>query len=729
MKRPTYLEIGRRPMFGRPQRRIAGPVEPPPDPDARADFDLGTWRVRPPLARMTRADRIVALDPGTLALILILVDAPPEGVNRELLAARIYGAAEADEEARLKRSLSFLRRIFALDGSIKLENAPGDCYRLAAGAPRAGSAALPADADALHELPVAPAPRTRALIPRLKIFALAVLIVTALGVATVYLLGGPSREVSGRLLNARPFADPPGLATHPAFAPDGRQVVYSARAPRAEGASLYIAPLAGGAPRRLTDGRFEDLYPVWSPAAARIAFVRLTGGFCEVMLIAPDGSGEEKLADCAAPGPVAFSRDGGALIYSHKPAAISPAQLVSISLATHQQVGVSNPTIGMRGDSAPALAPNGRRLAFVRTRAPGVADIVLIDGGGAAGRVTQDEEPVAGLAWLAGSRSILFAAARAGRSSLWRVSAEGGTVTSVLATDRELAAPAVSPDGRHVLYEAWVRERELVSVPLEEEQPASPIAADARDARLSPDGRSLAYLRSEAGRDALWLADASGANGRRIASPAPSLASPAFSPDGRHVALMGAENGRTEIYEVRLASGESAPLTHDGTARNPSFSRDGRRLYFASRAAGGRYQLWRRAWPEPGPAEQVTSEGGIFAIEAKDGDTLYYARPDRIGLWQRGREPGGDEMLVTAALAPADALNFAVTREAIYLVIRPDGEHAHLARFSLANKLLARLRALPKFATDSGLSASEDGHVIATREAGASARIDIADLE
>ena len=54
MKKPGYLELGRRTVFGRPAKKAVGPVAPPPDPKDYADFDLGTWRVRPSLGRMPR---------------------------------------------------------------------------------------------------------------------------------------------------------------------------------------------------------------------------------------------------------------------------------------------------------------------------------------------------------------------------------------------------------------------------------------------------------------------------------------------------------------------------------------------------------------------------------------------------------------------------------------------------------------------------------------------------
>jgi Tol biopolymer transport system component/DNA-binding winged helix-turn-helix (wHTH) protein len=732
MKRPTFLEAGRRQLFGRTVRRISGPVEPPPDPQATADFDLGSWRVRPTLARLTRADRLVALDPVALAVLLILAEAPAEGVNRDLLAARVFGSVEA--EPKLRRTLSFLRGVLSTDRTVRIENAPGDAYRLVTYSADGGVDGQSAALGPLRETPSGPAPARRRMVHRLRALALAVLVVAAIGVGTVYLLGGPTRPVAGEIGPPTPFAAEPGVAAAPAFAPDGRQVVYSWRAPSDSASHLYLRSTAGGPAHSLTHGEGDDRYPAWSPVGGRIAFVRSTAASCELYLIAPDGSDEKKLTDCSVIGPVAFSRDGGSLLYSQNATPLSPRQLISLALATGTLRGVTNPTIGMPGDTQPALAPNGRRLAFVRTRAPGIADIALIDGAGAVARVTNDELPVAGLSWLPGSRTLLYGSTRGGRASLWRIAADGGTPVLALSGARDLENPVVAPDGRHVLFETWQRHTRLIGVPLGSglDLPATPLLAAPvadRDPQVSADGLQLCYISHRAGHDELWLATADGAGPHRLGTTGPDyLDSPAWSPDGKHVAVTGGSDGTFDVYVFEVGSGAVRRLTSEGSARSASFSRDGRRLYYASRTSG-RYEIWRRLWPEGGAAEPVTTGGGSFGLEARDGDTLFYVRPDRTGLWQRSRDPGGDETLVTAALLPQDAHNWTVTGDAIYFVTRPDGEHAQLVRYSLSNKLVTRLRALPQLYDHSGLAVRMDGRsVIATQFTGAEAQLEVAEL-
>ncbi|MGI8746617.1 MAG: TolB family protein [Bryobacteraceae bacterium] len=56
----------------------------------------------------------------------------------------------------------------------------------------------------------------------------------------------------------------------------------------------------------------------------------------------------------------------------------------------------------------------------------------------------------------------------------------------------------------------------------------------------------------------------------------------------------------------------------------PSWSRDGRWIYFTSRRTG-RAEVWKIA-PGGGAEQQVTRNGGFHAQEAADGRTLYYTK-------------------------------------------------------------------------------------------------------
>ena len=758
MKRPTYLELGRRTLFGRPTRRRTDPLEPPPDPQLATDFELGTWRVRPSLGRMTRADRIVALDLASLQIILILAAAPPGGVNRDDLAARVFATADpADYEPKLRRSLGFLRRMFSEDGAVRLENAPGDCYLLCVGAPVPGRGLRAAAPAVMQEASGVEAPARRGRRRWLGV-ALAALVVLGLGAGFVALVGRGTPVARGTVARVTALASEPGIKTSPSFAPDGRQLVYSWQLPGASEAHLYVRGIGGGAARAITTGPARDLYPVWSPGAALIAFQRVAGADCAVFVVAPDGSGEREVGRCdfGASGPMAFARQGTALVYAHRTAALLPMQLVSLALANGQLTGVTNPVIGMPGDSQPTLAGNGRRLVFVRTRSPGVADLNLIEmAAGEVERITRDGVPPQGAVWDSGGRSLLFASARGGRSALWRTLLDGTEFQQLYSAGGELRAPAVSSDGRQLAFEHWQTATRLVRVPLADAAgnssapaplaiapvataPAATATAPAagalyRHAQLSPDHTQLVFVSNRGSGEQLWVMPAAGGASRELTRAGGDyLATPRWSPDGRTVVFAAAQAGRFDLWSVAVASSRAERLSDDGRSRNPTFSRDGRWLYFASTRGGrlGDWQLWRRAWPDGRTAEQLTTAGGFAAQESRDGGTLYFVRSDRGGLWSRDREPGGDEILVLPELAVADWDNWDVDSEAIWFVARDATGAPTLARYGFASQAITRLRPLPALLPRSGLALDADGRALILAEVTqASADLEIAALD
>ncbi len=738
VKRRGYLELGKRHAFGRPAKKPVGPVAPPPDPASVADFELGTWRVRPALGRMTRADRIVALDKPTLAAILILAEQPAGGINRDQLAARIYGGGTAeDHEPKLRRVLGLLRRVFSEDGAVRIANAPGDAYVLEVGEPVPGRGLKGGDSLVLRDDPGAVDAWTSRKRKRWLAVGLASLVVGGLSLGFYELVDRGHVVLFGVVTNVVSFATEPGEKTSPSFSPDGRQVVYSWRLTDGSGTHLVVRPRGGGSWRPLTQGAGRDVFPAWSPANSRIAFERVTDSGCAVYVVAPDGENERRLGDCdfGAVGRLTWTPDGRSLIYAHRVQPGLSRQLVSYDVDTGKLTGITNPVVGMPGDMQPALAPTGRRLVFVRARATGVEDLSLLDiGTVAVERFTRDRRALAGAAFEAGTQSVIFSSPRGGRYALWRVRLNRSAPELVVASANELRAPATSNDGRLLAYEEWQYATRLTRVPGDPSgTPAevhSAAAALERQPQLSPDGSQLVFVSNQGGHEQLWLAPVAGGTARALtASDLDYLETPRWSADGRLVVFAGSRKGQFEIWTVAVADGHLERIVDDGVSRAPSFSHDGRWLYFASTRSGS-WQIWRSAWPAGGTTEMLTTEGGLAALESRDGEALYYVRADRPGLWLRNPAPGGDETLVAPDFSPADWANWALTETAVWFIRRPDIGPPELDRYSIGNHLVNSVRALPDLLDSSGMTVTADGEgVIVATIASARADLKLATLE
>ena len=101
--------------------------------------------------------------------------------------------------------------------------------------------------------------------------------------------------------------------------------------------------------------------------------------------------------------------------------------------------------------------------------------------------------------------------------------------------------------------------------------------------------------------------------------------SPNWSPDGRTIAFDAYDpDGHVHVWIIPAEGGTPRRITKPtGDQTVPTWSRDGKWIYFSEAREGGR-DIWR-APATGGPAEQLTRTGtGFLAYESADGASLLY---------------------------------------------------------------------------------------------------------
>ena len=320
------------------------------------------------------------------------------------------------------------------------------------------------------------------------------------------------------------------------------------------------------------------------------------------------------------------------------------------------------------GDTAPALSPDGRRVALSRR-----GEIVVVElWTGTTARLTSnpralDTDP----AWSPDGRRIAWASGRPGALDLYAMDADGRGKRALVrgpGNDRE---PAWSPDGRRLAF-ASTRETgsyDLWAVPAAGGEPERLLAAPGhqRGPAWAPGGLRLAYASSANGNTDVWTVSAAGTAPRRLTRAAAFDGRPAWSPDGRAVAFVSGRGGAAAVWAA---------------------GRRGERPVRLAGAGLGSRLAWGLAPPGPPrlPGEALPdldqrAPAGLVVTRARGRVRLGFASAvDNVGAgaaWVRATREPGDRFMRAHQLVPLAAGGVRVHRDVGVLRYTPHPPHYH----------------------------------------------------
>ena len=738
-KKPTgFLEIVRQKRAAQNVNWSRGPLPTPVDLTEVADFTLGTWQVEVQGACLRRAHRVFELDEQVIKAVVLIHQAGSEGIRRDILCLHLFGPVRPENHpAKLRRITSFLRRVLGDDGSVRLLNTPNDGYAFEVGQPIEGRAQVEEmDPDAPMRMETH---SVRAYLGRGRrrglALSAAVAVVIALGLVLILLVERREGVLYGQVVQTALIAHEPGQQLSPSFSPDGSKIVYSWLKPDGS-QKLYIRSIENGEMVQLTDGPGRDENPAWAPKGGQIAFTRRGADGCAVMLVAATGGSSRRVGDCEfrSAGQMAWSRDASAVTFAHRNGWESPGQIVLINLSDNKLYGVTQPAVGMPGDSQPALSTTGKRLAFVRTRTAGAEDLQVLEfDSGKPVRMTFDYAPITGTSWEQGGHSIVVASSRRGEDALWRIRMDGAPAERLVPSTDPQRRPAVTDDGRGLAYEHWRVTTQFVRYTTDSESQGQAFrrgTALERGLSLSNDGHLGVYVSNLGDHDRLYVANMPDGVPRPITKGTYDyIETPRISPDGTKVAFAAVNKGHIDVYFADVTgAGSESRISGDGESHAPAWSHDGKALYFSSTRQGKRWQIYRQRI-DSGSVEQLTEEGGLAGQESTDGQWLYFVRPDRKGLWQRSTKPGGDDQFLTGELSPLDWRNILVAGDAVWFISRPAGDPT-LSRYVFAKGRAEAGPLVLGMLTDSGIALLPGGkEVVLSAVADTQVDIELATLQ
>lgn len=229
---------------------------------------------------------------------------------------------------------------------------------------------------------------------------------------------------------------------------------------------------------------------------------------------------------------------------------------------------------------------------------------------------------------------------------------------------------------------------------------------------FSPDGKKVAFESDRLGFWDIWTCDVNGTNCDQVTDLHGTAGRARWSPDAHYIAFEFHPGERSEIYVVEVPGGVPHLVRTIPGADNlsPSWSRDGKWLYFASKNGSEPFQIWRIPFPGGSPI-RLTKNGGIAPEESSDGCYLYYAKYEQGGVWKMPLQ-GGEESEVLSEIRGGGWAEWALRPNGIYYLKYGKYPQASIALFEFATRNSIPIWDLEKEA-GWGLSMSQDGKSIA----------------
>jgi Tol biopolymer transport system component len=367
--------------------------------------------------------------------------------------------------------------------------------------------------------------------------------------------------------------------------------------------------------RVLTPAGRDDSDPSWSPDGLRIAFSFYNGRRSRIGVLELGTGLVRDLGDGFNPD---WSPDGRRLVFLDAEG-FDDLMTMNANGANRSRLGLG--AAGIADETDPAWSPNGREIAFVGDGL-WIADV----SSGKARRVRPEGVPGAA-SWSPDGRTVAFDCATR-RFEVCLVGADGRHLRGLT---RKARHPNWSPRGRLIA----ATRQDVIKPGILVFRPNGKLVHALRNgsasADWSPNGKRLVAERELVGGPRLYATDASRGSMARLTQGSFRDTAASWAPNGRSVAFRRHVHGRCTITVLDTASRKARTLVRStvdlGCVDQPTWSVDGRRVYFSSRG-----DLW---WvPSRGGRPRRltrTSERERSPRVAPDGRSLGFV--DGQGAW------------------------------------------------------------------------------------------------
>jgi serine/threonine protein kinase len=399
-----------------------------------------------------------------------------------------------------------------------------------------------------------------------------------------------------------PLATEEGFKATPAWAPNGKDIAYSADV---DGVlQIFVRGLNSPTRAQITKAPADCETPIWSPDGATVYYrmngdlwsSSAAGGLAEVV------QHNASAAAMSSGNTLAFLRADTTgkeplTLWTASPPRSAPVQRTFAPLVS-----------GNYGDGHLAYSRDGSQLGLWLARWGGHSELwTLPIPAGEPKKLMELPNFAHEFDWMPDGRHIVFGAPAPGTPGpdLQVADTVTGRVRRVTVTPKDLLDPAVSPDGNQLAFTAAMDDFDLLQVPLDG-SPATKVLATSRneqDPSWSPVADQYAYTTDRTGSAQIWLRSRAGDWERPLVTEKDfgmawitSINETSFSWDGQRIAYaVGGDNGHA-VWVSSVQGGSPQRLTQGQTdQRSPSWGPEGNWIAFLE-STGGRWTL-KKAQP------------------------------------------------------------------------------------------------------------------------------------
>jgi len=470
------------------------------------------------------------------------------------------------------------------------------------------------------------------------------------GSEIAFVSGGDIWTVASGGGTARLLVADGGTASRPLYAPDGKYLAYSSQRP-GTGSEVTVLALDGGEAKRLTfDGAGDaNTLDGWSHDSRDLYFTT-SGGNIAYM-------GDVKRVAIA----------GG-----------TPMNVVS-ERYVHSSQGVPSPD-----GSAVAYKTGGFLQWWRHGRAHIDESAIAIKRGERIERFSdggaKDEWPM----WTPDGASIVYVSDRTGTPNLWIKSVGGKAREITHFTDGRLLYPAMSGDGKTIVFERdfgiWKTDlagnASVVPIVLRGAPPRAGIEhltlARVSGAVLSPDGKKLAFV---AHGQVFAGSSKDASDAARVTTTTGNEAMVQWAPDSRRLVYVSDRSGSRNLYTYDFGTQTETRLTDEAASDDyPRYSPDGKTIVFF------RNGTELRILDVAAKSTRLLLRGELSRAPFGDVDDVAFSNDGAwIAVTQAGAKGFATVHVVRTTGGPARPISFLANSNAGSVTWSPDGTRLYYA--------------------------------------------------